>query len=67
MSKKNNDWWGIIGCTLLFQHIIAFILYPILRFFHVSFAGFWSENNIKLYIISLIVGFIVTIIIEQRN
>lgn len=67
MTKKNKDWWSIIGLTLFFQYIIAFILYPILRFFNVSFTGFWSENNIKLYVFSLIVGFIVTIIIERRN
>lgn len=67
MTKNNKDWWDIIALTLLFQHITAFILYPILRFFNISFTGFWSENNIKLYVISLIIGFIITIIIERRN
>ena len=52
MTKKNKDWGEIIGLTFFFQCIIAFILNLILRFFNVSFTGFWSEENIKLLVIS---------------
>ncbi len=67
MTKKNKDWGEIIGLTFFFQCIIAFFLNLILRFFNVSFTGFWSEENIKLLVISLIVGFIIAIIIKQKN